>query len=1194
MADEPLYVTFEFRGNLAEEVERVKLGIAGLRNESTQTYQRLIADSGEAFAAMSRGNQQLAVSIQEDINSLRQLDAANKALDESFARGAITAAQYAEGKAKLAIQETDLRNGIQENIKVLQESIEQERMAEGSIESLHASLSKMEEAWRKMSAAEREGAAGQELKAKIESLKEELKGLESGMNGTTSGLKQFQTQLEACPGPIGQTATAIGKMTKAALAFIATPFGMVLAAIAAGLAAVTSWFHRTEEGENALATATAAFNQVLASLLDVVDKVGEWLYKAFTKPKEALTDLVDFMEGQVVNRLKSVGKAAEALWKMVQGNFKEGAADFANAWLQGLTGVEDAGRKAYAWMADTNEKIKESVALQERRNALDVAERDLLVERSRLEARIGELRDKAYDMNSPEAERSKALKEAIRLTDELFAKEQAIAREKYEIIKKQNSLANSNKADLRAEAEALAEVNRLEAQRYASRRMMLRQSNTLEVNGNQLQSKTDQLEREIEKQKEALAEKEKDAELDLRQRRIELMREGTDRELEQIRLNYNRRIEEIERKGKEYVRAQQEIERSVWEKDNPDWKKKGLVFQPSTTSVSQLPESQRKELEAATNIAMEAREKAEADLLEKTLKQYKDYAAKRLELEKKYNEDVAYLSSQRTETNAKKIDAAIKEAERSLKKSLSDLSMEELKDSGLWDRLFGDLDKMAMPSLEALLKQAREINTSAWDPKNVKEYQDAIKRLEDAIHSRSPFKAIRDDWKKLLESLKSGNKDVMASALSGIDSSVISLTSDLNTIAGSIGDILGDEAGYVAGQVVELASALGGFASGAAKIASGNIIGGISSVIGSIGKIFSMSKQVKEMNRQAREEQQKYYDNAISGEMEYQRLLRERLRTQQEIGETTLEYNKRITEELEHQRRASGNEYDQLLAQIQGEQYISGVGYQHGTWFRKAKTWNEYASLAGKSYEDIEKLYTEGKLEEKVAKLFEQLRSLRDEGTDIDKMLDDQMESMREAFTGTTTDSIIDSIIQGFAEGKRSAKDFADDFQTMLNNAVLQGVKMKALEEPLRQWYESFAAASQNGLDAESIASLQEQYNKIIEDAAKQLEEMEKVTGTTIGNIVDTGRTATAQGIASMSQDSANELNGNFNALLIFADRTYQGVTNINTMMVEAIGVLNRIAASTDRLEAIEKNVRETRVFIQDMANRGILLRKAS
>lgn len=1106
MADEPLYVTFEFRGNLAEEVDRVKLGIAGLRNESARTYQRLIADSDEAFASMSKGNQRLAVSIQEDINSLRQLDAANKALDEGFARGTVTTLQYAEGKAKLAIQETDLRTGIQENIKVLQESIEQERMAEGSIESLHSSLRKMEEAWRKMSAAERESAAGQELQEKIRSLKEELSGLESDAGGATSGLRQFQTQLESVPGPLGQTAAAIGKVTKAALAFIATPLGMALAAIAAGLAAVNSWFHRTEEGENALAVATAAFNQVLGSLLDVVDKVGEWLYKAFTEPKKALSDLADFLSGQLMNRLRAIGKAGEAVWKILTGDLKGGIADFSNAWAQGLTGIEDAGRKASAWMADTNEKIKESVELQKRRNALDVAERDLLVERSRLEARIGELRDKAYDMSLPEAERSKALKEAIRLTDDLFAKEQAIAKEKYEITKAQNALANSNKADLRAEAEALAEVNRLEAQRYASRRMMLRQSNTLEGKGsrspekaqgderkeieaaNALKAETARREREIERQKEALAEKEKDAELDLRQRRIGLMREGADKELEQIRLDYDRRIDEVERKGQEYVRAQQEIERAVWEKDNPDWKRQGLSFRPSTTSVSQLPESQRKKLEEAATIAATAREKAEADLLEKTLRQYQDHTAKRLELEKRYNEDVAYLTAQRTEANAEAIDAAIEEARRTLKKNLSDLSMEELKGSGLWDRLFGDLD----------------------------------------------------------------------------------------TIAGGIGDILGDEAGYAAGQVAELTSALSGFVSGAAKIAKGDILGGVTSVIGGIGKIFSMGRQVKEMNRQAREEQQKYYDEAITGELEYQRLLRERLRTQQEIGETTLAYNKRISEELERQRRASGSEYDRLLAQIQGEQYISGVGYRHGTWFRKAKTWNEYASLAGKSYEDIEKLYTEGKLEEKVAKLFEQLRALRDEGADIDRMLDDHEESMREVLTGTTTDSIADSIIRGFAEGKRSAKDFADDFQEMLNEAVLQGVKMRALEEPLRQWYESFAEASGAGLTESSIADLRAQYDKIIEDAARQLEDMERVTGGRIDSTLTQRARAGAYTIAS--QDSINETNGRLTSIQINVAETKECAYDMRTMLSRGLELQEEIARNTSycrRLERIDNTLLE-------------------
>ncbi len=1052
MADEPLYVTFEFRGNLAEEVERVKLGIAGLRNESTQTYQRLIADSNEAFAAMSRGNQQLAVSIQEDINSLRQLDAANKALDEGFARGTITAAQYAEGKAKLAIQETDLRNGIQENIKVLQESIDQERMAEGSIESLRASLQKMEEAWRKMSAAERESTAGQELRGKIQSLKEELSGLESGTNGAASGLKQFQTQLESCPGPIGQTATAIGKMTKAALAFIATPLGMVLAAIAAGLAAVTSWFHRTEEGENALANATAVFNQVLASLLDVVDKVGEWLYKAFTKPKEALTDLVDFIEGQVVNRITSVGKAAQAVWKMLQGNFKEGAADFANAWAQGLTGIEDAGRKASAWMADTNEKIKESVELQKRRNALDVAERDLLVERSRLEAKIGELRDKAYDTNSSESERAKALKEAIRLTDELFAKEQAIAKEKYEIIKAQNGLANSNKADLRAEAEALAEVNRLEAQRYASRRMMLRQSNTLDgkiIKDNEKEGPLGSIkyyEDIIQKLKEAHA-------------------LATD---DQSREKINR---EIERNVKELERISERVGK----------------------------------------VALEASK----EILDQTL-------------------------------------LATSRRKRELEREAHNKKREEL---------FGKLDTSDLEKMRRLIEQVTG---------KTKEAREGILGLMDA-------------WGTLSDAGKA----------SAIAEECFNIADGLS-MAAETAELFDSTLGSSFSTVAELVGGVGNIAGGVGRAFSGDVIGGATSIISGITSIVGSFKKRTEENKRILAEYRQGLLETEMKELEYNAILRERLRLQQQIGETSLDYFTRQSAELKKQAGQIEKEYAEVWKKLQGEQYISATHYKHGTWFRKAKTWNDYDNLAGKTYEEMESLYTQGKLTESAQTLFEQLRKLKEEGTDVADMIDDLNEEMKEAFTGTTVDSITDSIIRGFAEGKRSAKDFADDFQQMLNNAVLQGVKMKALEEPLRRWYESFAQASQNGLNADTIASLREQYNKIIEDAVRQLEDMEKVTGATIGNIADTGRTATAQGVASMSQDSANELNGNFYALLIYADKTCQGVTNINQMMVEALGVLNRIAANTDRLEAIEKNVRETRVFIQDMANRGILLRKTA
>lgn len=1207
---EPIYVTFEFNGNLGDEVTRVKLGIQGLRDESANTYKRLLADSNEAFNAMSANNRKLAVSIQEDINSLRQLAAAQKAADDALERGTISTNEYAETKARLAVQEADIRQGIQQSMAQLEESIQQDKQAVGAIEAKQEALSRLEETYRKLSAVDRNGQEGQQLISQIRELKSELSGLDKAYQEATGGGESLLQTIQATPGPIGQTTSAIGKMTKAALAFIATPLGMVLAAIAAGLAAVTSWFHRTEEGENALAVATATFGQVLNSLLDVVDKVGEWLYKAFTEPKQALSDLVDFAKGQVINRLTAIGKAGEGLVKIFKGDLKEGLSDLANAQAQFLTGIEDAGKKASAWIDDTNKKVKESVSLQERRNALEVKERNFLVERAQLQARLDKLRNNVYDSNLSETERVKSLKESLRLTDQIYDKEIEIAREKHAIIETQNSLSNSNKADLKAEKEAEAEIYNLQAQKESSKRMMLRQTNSIsnKLAKEESQTAIDLLKKELDIKKEAYA---------LYYQQVEnlgkfvadkayatLIKDGASyREYLQKQIN---ELEKKDNRSKDdndvlsflyYEKSQLEGKKSAADLLKEEIEKlKGLYG----NDLSRLKEELLK-LQAANigdnsetgiqkgNVINKALSDAdkEAELHFKSLlSTFQTSFQKLATLEENYRKDVAFL---RSRINENSTDEEKKQVEDAVKARTEAYGNALLKESDMFTRLFSDLTRESTKELDKLLDQAKSTDLTGFSPKDIKVFQDAIRKLEDELRTRNPFKALSNDFQALVKDIKEG-KDITAS-LESFENSFSAAKNYVNDLGKSLGQVFGDDVEYAISQAMELGQAIFDVGTGIAKLSQGDILGGVSGIIKGIGSLFSMGKKVKEMNRKAREEQQKYYDEAIEGEREYQLMLRERQRTQQEIGESALAYNKRITAELNKQQKDSAAEYQRLMAQIQGENYVSGVGYKHGTWFRKAKTWNEYDSLAGKSYEDIEKLYTEGKLEEKVAKLFEQLRALKEEGVDINQMLADQEEAMREALTGTTTDSIADSIIQGFAEGKRSAADFADSFQEMLNNAVLQGIKMKALEEPLRKWYESFAVASGNGLTAENIADLKAQYDKIIADAAKQLEDMEKVTGLPIG--AEAGRQAAAKGITSMSQDSADQLNGNFNALLIYADKTSTAVTNINTLLVQGLDTLSRIATNTDRLEAIETYMKSMSSNIQQMLNKGLIMRKS-
>ena len=1277
MKNDPVYITFEFRGNLEDEVEKITLGIKGLRDESAKTYQRLIADSGAAYGTMSAENRKLAVTVQESINALRDLAVVQGSLDDRLEAGTVTTRQYTRMKAALAVRENSLREAISGGMRTLNERIQTESRAVDSVMALQKRLQELTTAYYNLSKADREGNAGRGILKEIGDLDKEIQTAQSrlsaysrsagtGFNGLSMSVQQVARELPSLTMganmfflaisnnlPVladnirtarveydllkksGQTAIPVWKQvltsivswqtalvvgitllsvygkdiinwvqgllgadqTQRRLNDSMTDFNAILATERQHLRTLFSALEKTTAGtegyRKAINEINTAYGKYLPNLLSEKSSLNEiseayrlvnrqltenaalkaqsgaidkTLEKAIKTQSEALTEMreittkklgesksggiMDIIPG-LTEDFRAAGKTWEEAWRGVSAKIRSelGGKKLGGSFYEEL---EDYVRSVY-------ESEKEISDIQKQFSPFfnkEAAERDIIENKAYWE----DIKKQATSvLESIDAEQKKLLD-----SGKTAGIEPAIV-----------TAYKTAKADIDKATEALKAYDSYEKRQSAADKQQTKEQRAKEA-ANVIKAETATRELEIERQKAVLEQREKDAELELRQQKINLMKEGSDKELAQIALDYDRKINEIGKKGREYILARQKIEQALWENENPNWKKKGLTFKPSTTSVSQLPGTQAKELSDATGMADSTRDKAEADLLEKTLRQYQDYATKRLEIERKYNEDIAYLTSQRTEKNKEAINAAIGEAVKGKKKALSSLSLDELKDTDMWDKIFGDLDKMALPSLEGLLKQAREVNTSAWDPKNVKEYQDAITRLEEAIRTRSPFKSIGDDWKKLLKAMREGDGDGMAGALEGIDSSVQKINNDLNTIAGGIGDIFGDEAGYAASQVVELTTALGGFATAASQFAQGDFLGGIASVVSSVGSIFSMGKKVKEMNREAREEQQKFYDEAIQGEMEYQRLLRERLRTQRQIGEMTLAYNKRITEELEKQRQASGSEYDRLLQQIQGEQYISGVGYRHGTWFRKAKTWNEYSSLMGKSYEDIEKLYTEGKLEEKVARLFEQLRALREEGVDIDQMLDDQEESMREVLTGTTTDSIADSIIQGFAGGKRSAKDFADDFQEMLNNAVLQGIKMRALEEPLRKWYESFAEASGAGLTESDIADLKAQYDKIVENAAKQLEDMERVTGNKIDSTLT--QQARAGAFTTMTQDTASELNGRFTAIQINVSEIKGCVLDMRTFLSKGLEYSEEIARNTSyckRLDRIDRTLLE-------------------
>lgn len=174
MANDPVYITFEFRGNLEDEVEKVTLGIKGLRDESAKTYQRLIADSGAAYGAMSAENRKLAVTVQESINALRDLAVVQGSLDDGLEAGTVTTRQYTRMKAALAVRENSLREAISGGMRTLNERIQTESRAVDSVMALQKRLQELTSAYYNLSKADREGNAGQGILRQIGDLDKEI------------------------------------------------------------------------------------------------------------------------------------------------------------------------------------------------------------------------------------------------------------------------------------------------------------------------------------------------------------------------------------------------------------------------------------------------------------------------------------------------------------------------------------------------------------------------------------------------------------------------------------------------------------------------------------------------------------------------------------------------------------------------------------------------------------------------------------------------------------------------------------------------------------------------------------------------------------------------------------------------------------------------------------------------------------
>lgn len=465
----------------------------------------------------------------KQLDVLKQVE---KTLKEDVDKGRISRDAYniKLTETKIASQEyTDairvLNKEIQNNRKIEQEQ-------EGSLKQLRAQLSNLTSEYDSLSEAERSAAKGQALKKSINDITDSLKGAEEETQRFYRNVGNYEESIKKAvsanvpfigqimdiqenagglKGAFNAATTSVKGFSKQLLALLANPIVATLSVISVVIMGVTKAINSSEEASNRWSIITAPLTKVLNGLLNVV----QFLAGGILSVVEAGAKLNNWISTQL-EKVPLLGKV-----------FKD---------------INDSNREAI-------ELAKEKIAIQQQ-------ERKDEVQNAKDALAVSELRNKAKDKeNYTDKERLEFVRQANKLEQEQADRNVELAERKLKALQIESEWAQNNK-------EANDELARLEAEVYKARkdqfdktRELLEQENTIKA---EIAAKDKAAAEEAKKQAEEytrIVKERKDKETEaIRQAEdamLALVKDGADKQRQQINISYSREIEDLKKKLKE-------------------------------------------------------------------------------------------------------------------------------------------------------------------------------------------------------------------------------------------------------------------------------------------------------------------------------------------------------------------------------------------------------------------------------------------------------------------------------------------------------------------------------------------------------------------------------------------------------------------------------------------------------------------
>ena len=701
------------------------------------------------------------------------------------------------------------------------------------------------------------------------------------------------------------------------------------------------------------------------------------------------------------------------------------------------------------------------------------------------------------------------------------------------------------------------------------------------------------------KQQEQLAEQLLSIRRKNQQDEINLMKDGTERKLKQIDLDYQRELDAIKKQRREW-----EMEQGGKLTDKQEEK--------LGTWASNAAKKRESDIDSTSKAKLEADKKA----WQEYFIEFGNYQEKRKNLIQKYNDEIAKLQTDSPEYASKvaqknraleQLDEQFGHSTKAMADLFEDASNKSVsaiqsiidKYEILVKYMSGTDKDISIADLKGIGFTDKDIEGIEKGEISIKDVTDAIKGLKDELKGKSPWQAFVSDLEKGIEAIKKGGNDSkkIGQGITDIGNAVTSFAPALNEFGSSIADIFGFDDSKIT-SAVDALGGLGQTASGVGQIMSGDIVGGAMSAVSGISAVVSAldgmfgadyshyNEMVEEYNKL-----NEIWDELIDKKLEY-------INTSygaeaDKVGKEALEL---VNKSIEAYR---------ILGR---ERLNSGASAgSHSIGKRMAKNtsssdWQDIADALDMSVKDAKDFIGTGRMTGLFDLTTEQLEKLKSEAPtfwakldgDVRDYLDKIIEGeerieeihnqINEQLTQTTFDGVYSNFIDTLMDMKASSKDAAEDVSEYFMQAMLSEQIGTLYQDKLKKWYEKFAKGMEDGSLTESERNaLNNEYMGYIEEAMKLRDELAAATGYDKISQESTSQSSASRGFGTeMTHEDAGELSGRFTALQIAGEE----IKNQNIIQSQS---LNLLTVKADALLSINTETRNIADDTRDLIAQSYL-----